>query len=380
MHIAVSGNGAVIYAINYDYEILVSKNTTFAPIVAPTVSPTRAPTTSKPSLAPVVPQPLTTGWLYADYYVNNATQSDCATSSSRFAGTAPDFVHGIRLGVCHGNDSYLPEENKYGVANWFSYSCSASKQTYQVNLYSNKYCSGTPYKVDEYPIASGYSRFDDDETPTWGDGSIESCSQMTCTENDYTLPLLPFQPYTVFQDFVNYVPVNNSCVNSQSFEATLNYKCITTSESSSIYLVYPYFAVYYSNPICEDGFSFNSSIDSGCHSNFDSFSSNSVATAAIEERVILSGSSKQVKTFVQSLARGHIPSVEDMFKRVKSSQEPDIVQGTNKLPKEPSHLRSKTHGEVSAASLYIDDYQVGTGTMTLKISMMPRDILIPLYQ
>jgi hypothetical protein len=349
--VAVSGDGAVIYASTYS-EVLVHSNNTFAPIVAPTLMPTKAPTTVKPTLAPVVPQPLTTGWLYLDYYINNGTKGDCSTASTRFAGVPPDYVDAVRLGVCMGNISYAPSQKRYVASNWFTFSCSSV--VYEVNIFDNKFCSGTPTQVQQYPIATSFSRYDDDATGIYNFDSdtIYACGQAACSA-DATLPLPPFQAYYADQEFDSYYSnddTEDACVNSETLYATINNKCLATSDSSSKLVDFP--TTYtYTNAFCQGDPSSYFTLNPGC---YGAYTSPLVASTDVDAVTI----APVKEHFTQALARGHFPTAAELVATMKARDQQAMQN--SKLQKESKKGAKKRQqhqsGDVEAASLYTDDF------------------------
>ncbi len=193
---------------------------------------------------------LTSGWLYGDYYYNNASTTDCNSNQSRDKMN-PDFISGFRLGVCRANKT-IDTLGYEVIDNYYTLSCDPTAQTTRIQAFATVDCSGKAYHVEDNLLSEFSAIVDGDDTDLYYDQySVLSCAKFHCSL-DATLPLPVNVPYAIDQVFKNSDGGSANCANSDpiAFSATVNDKCLPLAPDLALKYSFPQYSQY-ENSLCE---------------------------------------------------------------------------------------------------------------------------------
>jgi hypothetical protein len=174
----------------------------------------------------------------------------------------PDYVQGTRLGVCLQT---ITDPHQRWITSWHRITCDIDKNAFQILYYSNDACDGSISSV----VTKSFQDIES-ETKTSFVTVHYACIAQEETSSTVSMSLLPLQhvdtevDYAVSQDYLYYTD-DDQCHETVSFEAVINGKCLQTSTSTSVLVVFPWYARYDHSTDCT-GSLVNFTAKEGCQS------------------------------------------------------------------------------------------------------------------
>jgi hypothetical protein len=208
--------------------------------------------------------PITSGWLYINYYFTNEVSANCSAVLSHATKTesSHDLVRASRMGVCYANITYN-DQNVAQVSNYYMYSCLPNQNSFQITNYQQSTCTGAILSTKVIPLIDGSTSNDP------SGGSYAQCVQSFCT-SDINLPISLTTPYSVFENYHTYLSGYsygdaNACYNAESMSADVNYKCLPINANSAYLFNFPTAGIY-NNSKCSGEPDFIAEYPQGCFS------------------------------------------------------------------------------------------------------------------